>query len=99
MRILQILPLIVMSPATMVADLYDQYIPHLRGVLDRHVPLSSRELRKNPAAWLSDSYHRAKSISQQFEDMCRKDKSQLSKTRLHRQIDWCITIVNRDKAE
>ena len=35
----------------------------------------------------------------QFEHMRHKDKSQLSRGRLCRQIAWCNKIINRDKAE
>ena len=59
----------VTSPASTVADLYDQYIIVLGGVLDRHAPLICRGAKKTPAGWLSDSYRRAKSIRQQLECM------------------------------
>ena len=89
----------VTSPAIMAADLYDQYIRDLGGVLDRHAPLICRRAKKTPAGWLSDSYRRAKSIRCQFERMWRKDRSQLSRSRLRRQISRCNAIINRDKAE
>ena len=89
----------VTSPASTAADLYDQYISDLGGVLDRHTPLICRTVKKTPAGWLSDSYHRAKSIRHQFEHMWCKDRSQLSRSRLRRQIARCNAIINRDKAE
>ena len=89
----------VTSPASMAADLYDQYISDLGGVLDGHAPLICQRAKKTPAGWLSDSYHRAKSIRRQFERMWRKDRSQLSRSRLCRQIAQCNAIINRDKAE
>ena len=89
----------VTSPATEAADLYDQYIRDLGGVLDRHAPLICRRAKKTPAGWLSDSYRRAKSIRRQFERMWRRDRSQLSRSRLRRQIARCNAIINRDKAE
>ena len=89
----------VTSPASMAADLYDQYISDLGGVLDRHAPFIYRRAKKTPAGWLSDSYRRAKSIRCQFERMWHKDRSQLSRSRLHRQIARCNAIINRDKAE
>ena len=52
-----------------------------------------------PAGWLSDSYHRAKSIRCQFKCMWHKDRSQLSRSRLRRQIARCNVIINRVKAE
>ena len=57
----------VTSPASMVADLYDQFIADLSGVLDRHVPLICRRAKTIPAGWLSDSHHMARSIWHQFE--------------------------------
>ena len=75
----------VTSPAIVAADLYDQYICDLGGVLDRHAPLICRRAKKTPAGWLSDSYRRAKSIRRQFERMWRRDRSQLSRSRLCRQ--------------
>ena len=72
----------VTSPATVAADLYDQYIRDLGGVLDRHAPLICRRAKKTPAGWLSDSYRRAKSIRRQFERMWRRDRSQLSRSKI-----------------
>ena len=89
----------VTSPASMAADLYDQYISDLGGVLDRHAPLICRRAKKTPAGWLSVFYHRAKSIRYQFEHMWRKDRFQLSRSRLRRQIARCNAIINRDEAE
>ena len=90
----------VTSPASTAVDQYDQYIfSDLGGVLDRHAPLICRRAKKTPAGWLSDSYRRAKSIRHQFERMWPKDKSQLSRRRLRRQIAWCNAIINIDKAE
>ena len=45
------------------------------------------------------SYCRAKSISCQFERMWHKDRFQLSRSRLCRQIARCNAIINRDKPE
>ena len=89
----------VTSTASMTTDLYDQYISDLGGVLDRHAPLICQRDKKTPAGWLCDSYRRAKSIRHQFECMWRKDRSQLSRSRLHRQITWCNAIINRDKVK
>ena len=58
-----------------------------------------RRAQRIPAGWLSDSYRRAKSIRRQFESMWRKDRSQLSRSRLRRQIARNNAIINRDKAE
>ena len=70
----------VISPASMAADLYDQYISDLGAVLDRHAPLICRRAKKTPGGWLPNSYHRAKSIRNQFERMWHKDRSQLSRS-------------------
>ena len=59
----------VTSAASMAADLYDQSISDLGGVLDRHAPLICQRNKKTPAGWLSNSYRRAKSIRCQFERM------------------------------
>ena len=48
---------------------------------------------------MSDTCCRTKSIRRQFEHIWRKVRSQLSRTRLHRQITWCNAVINRDKAE
>ena len=64
----------VTSPASTAADLFDQYINGLGGVLDMHAPLICRRARKTPAGWLSDSYRRAKSIRHQIECMWHKDR-------------------------
>ena len=45
----------VTSPASTAADLYDQYISDLGGVLNRHAPLICRRAKKTPVGWLSES--------------------------------------------
>ena len=87
------------SMCRVFARICKQYISDLVGVLDRHAPLICRRAKKTPAGWLSDLYRRAKSIRRQFEHMWCKDRSQLSRRRLYRQIGWCNAIINRDKAE
>ena len=62
-----------MYPASMAADLYDQYFCDLGGVFDRLAPLIMSKAEKIPAGWLYDSYRRAKSIRPQFEPMWCKD--------------------------
>ena len=71
----------VTSLASMAADLCDQYISDLGGVLDWHAPLIYKRAKKIPAEWLSNSYRTVKSIRHQFEHMGRKDKSQVSRSR------------------
>ena len=51
------------SPSSTAADLYDQYISDLGGVLERHAPLICQRANKTLAGWLSDSYRRAKSLN------------------------------------
>ena len=46
----------VKSPANAVVDLYEQYVPDLDNVLDRHAPLISRQINKDSADWMSDDY-------------------------------------------
>ena len=87
------------TSASTAADLYDQYISDLGGMLDRHAPLICRRAKKTPSRWLSNSYRRAKCIRRQFERMWRKDRSPLSRSRLRRQIARCNAIINKDKAE
>ena len=48
----------------MAAELYDQCISDLGGVLDRRASLICRRAKKTPAGWLSYSYRKAKSIRQ-----------------------------------
>ena len=88
-----------MYPASMAIDLYDQYIIDLGGVLDIYAPLICPRAKKTQAGWLSDSYHRTKSIRHQFEFMGHKDKSRLSRSRLRRHIAQRNAIINREKAE
>ena len=89
----------VLSPASTAADLYDQYVHDLGCLINRHAPLICGRIKKEPAGWLSDTYHKAKSVRRQFESMWHKDRSQLSRARLRRQIARCNAIINRDKAE
>ena len=85
----------VLSTASTAADLYDQYVHNLGCLSDRHAPWICGKIKKEPVGWLSDTYCRVKSFRRQFESMWCKDRSQLSRTRLHRQIARC----NRYKAE
>ena len=89
----------ILFPASTAADLYVQYLHDLGCLIDRHAPLNCGRIKKEPAGWLSDTYRKAKSVRRQFECMWRKDRSQLSRDRLRRQIAWCNAIINRDKAE
>ena len=77
----------------------DHYVHDPGCFIDRHAPLICGRIKKEPADWLSDTYLKAKSVRHQFEHMWRKDRSQLSRARLHTQIARCNTIINRDKAE
>ena len=90
---------VVFSPASTAADLYDQYVHDLGCLVDRHAPLICGRIKNEPAGWLSDTYRKAKSVRLQFERMWRKDRSQLSRDRLRREIARCNAIINRDKAE
>ena len=89
----------VLSPVSMAADLYDQYISDLGGVLDMQAQLICQRSKKTPAGWLSDSYCSAKCVRHQFEHIWHKYKSQSSRSRFHRQTAQCNTILNKDKAE
>ena len=89
----------VLSPASTTTDLYDQYVHDLGCLIDRHAPLICGRIKKEPAGWLSDTYRKAKSVRRQFEHMWHKDRSQLSRSRLRKQIAQCNSIINRDKAE
>ena len=88
-----------LSPASTAADLYDQYVHDLGCLIERHAPLICGRIKIDPAGWLSDTYRKAKSVRRQFECMWRKDRSQLSRHILRRQIAQCNATMNRDKAE
>ena len=47
--------------------------------------------------WLSDLYRMARSLRWQFEHMWRKHKTQLNRSRLHKQIAWSNRLANKDK--
>ena len=89
----------ILSTASTVADLYDQYVHDLGCLIDRHAPLICGKIKKEPAGWLSDTYCKAKSVRHQFEGVWCKDRSQLSRARMRRQIAHCNTIINKDKGE
>ena len=67
-------------------------------VLDKHAPLISRLIKKDSTDWVSDSYRRAKSLRCQFERTWRRTKNPLNRSRLHRQIARCNSLVNKDKS-
>ena len=87
----------VKCPANSVSHHYDQYVHDLSHILDRHAPLVSSLKTKQPADWLSESYHLEKSLRCQFECVWRRDISQYNRSRLWRQIAWCNHLANRDK--
>ena len=49
------------------------------------------------AQWLSESYHRAKTLKRQFDRVWHKNKSTVTRARLRRQIAHCNHLINRDK--
>ena len=44
-----------------------------------------------------DSYRMTGSLRRQFEGMWRKHKTQLNRSRFHKQIAWCNRLANKDK--
>ena len=76
----------VLSPASTATDLYDQYVHDLRCLLDRDAPLICGIIKEEPAGCLSYTYHKEKSVMCQFGHMWHKDRSELSRTKLGRQI-------------
>ena len=87
----------VKCPANSVSQLHDQYVHDLSSTLDKHAPLVSSLKMKQCDDWLSETYHLAKSLRQEFEHAWHKDKSQYNRSRLRHQIIWCNQLVNRDK--
>ena len=57
----------VRSPEGTAAELYDQYMVGVTQVLNKHAPIISRKAKRQSDEWLSDSYHMARSLRQQFE--------------------------------
>ena len=66
-------------------------------VLDKHVPIISRKAKQQSDEWLSDSYCMARSLRRQYEQIWRKHKTQLDRSRLRKQIAWCNRLANKDK--
>ena len=87
----------VRSPEGTAAELYDQYITGVTQVLNKHAPIISCKAKQQSDEWLSDSYRMARSLRWQFERRWRKHKSELNRSRLHRQIAWCNRLANKDK--
>ena len=87
----------VLSPGGTAAELYDQYMVGVTQVLDKQVPIISRMTKRQSDECLSDSYRTAHSLRRQFERMWRKHKTQLSRSRLRKQIAWCNRLTNKDK--
>ena len=88
----------VKSPTDSVVDLYEQYVHDLTDVLDKHAPLISRLKKKDSTDWVSDSYRRAESLRRQFERTWCRTKNPLNRSRLHRQIARCNSLVTKDKS-
>ena len=65
----------VLSPASIAADLYDQYIYDLGCLIDRSLPLICGRIKKEPAGWLSYTYRKAKSVRRQFEHIEQRQVS------------------------
>ena len=87
----------VLSPGGTATELYDQYMVGVTQVLDKHAPSISRMTKRQSDEWLSDSYHMARSLRQQFEQMWRKHMTQFNRSRLCKQIAWCNRLANKDK--
>ena len=87
----------VLSLEGTAPELYDQYMVGVTQVLDKHAPIISRMTKRQSDEWLSDSYHMACSLRQQFERKWRKHKRQLNRSRLRKQIAWCNRLANKDK--
>ena len=87
----------VLSPGGTAAELYDQYMVGVTQVLDKHAPIISCMTKRQSDVWLSDSYRMARSLRRQFEQMWRKHKTQLNRSRLRKQIAWCNRLANKDK--
>ena len=79
----------VPSPVSTATGLYDQYMVGVTQVLDSYAPIISRMTKRQSDEWLSDSYRMAHSLRRQFEQMWRKHKSQLNRSRLRKQIALC----------
>ena len=49
------------------AELYDQYMVGVTQVLNKHAPIISHKAKRQSDEWLSDSFHMARTLRQQFE--------------------------------
>ena len=87
----------VKTPANTLTELLKQYEQDLCNLLDRHAPIISRRPKKLTAQWLSESYHRAKTLKRQFERTWHKNKNIVTRARLCSQIAHCNHLINRDK--
>ena len=87
----------VLSPEETAVELYDQYIDGLTHVFDKHAPIISHMAKQQSEGWFSDSYRMARSLRWQVERMWRKHKTQLNRSRLHKQIAWCNQLAHKDK--
>ena len=87
----------VRSPEENAAELYDQYVVGVTQVLDKHAPIISGMVKWQSDEWLSDSHRMACSLRRQFEQIWRKHKTQLNRSRLRKQIVWCNRLANKDK--
>ena len=86
----------VRCPGDTVSVLCEQYLGDLSRLLDKHAPLVTRTSTKQATGWLSDSYRLAK--NRQLERIWHKDKCAYNRSRLRKQIAWCNSLVNKDKA-
>ena len=80
---------VVDSPANSVSALYNQYVRGLADILDQHVPLIIKNYSPKPCGWVSDAFQKVKHTKHQYERMWRRDKTQLSRSKLRRQINAC----------
>ena len=76
----------VKSPECTASALHNQYVRGLSSLLDVHAPLINKKVKAKPAGWISDAFYRAKFIKRQWERRWRKDRSQLSRSNLRKQI-------------
>ena len=67
-------------------------------LVDRHTPQESCTFLKGPAKWLSDSCLLEKAVRSQFKHIWRKDKSLQNLARVHKQIAYCNSLVDKGKS-
>jgi hypothetical protein len=89
----------VSSPASDLHGVCDQYFNDLSLLLEKHAPLKLKAIHtNNNCSWINEQYLSAKRTRRQCERQWRKYRSPLFRSRLRRQVNYCVCLATKLKS-